>query len=181
MARVAEILSQVTPTTIIPLVSLIISLLSAAIAVASFRRSRQIQEYDYATRLQIEQEQIHAGGPRPEDAFSYSAQLVNVGLKPVEIDNIYIDYGGDTLETSWHFNVEGNSHISPSGRRRVEFSLSEKDYHATLAKFALQECLFQLRVRYFNVTGGIVEAQRKLVAIGPGGRTFYAQRGDALT
>lgn len=174
-------LNVVTPTITISLVSLIISMISAAIAVASFRRSRQTLEYDYATRLQIDQEEIRAGGVRPEDAFSYSARLVNFGQKPVEIDDIYIDYGGDTLKTSWHFNVEGNSHIPPGGERRVEFSLSKKDYEATLAKFDLKQCLFRLRVRYFNMTGGIVEAERRLISIGPGETTFYAQRGDALT
>jgi hypothetical protein len=181
MAKVAGMVSLMSPTVIISLVALIISLVSTAIAVVSFRRSRQIQEYDYATRLQIEEEEIRAGGPGPEDALSYSAQLVNFGLKPVEIDRVYIDYGGDTLDTSWHFHVEGNSHMSPGGKRRINFSLSGNDYQATLAKFDLKRCLFRLRVWYFNMTGGIVEAQRRLIAIGPGGTTFYAQWGDALT
>jgi hypothetical protein len=181
MAKVAGMVSLMSPAVIISLVALIISLVSTAISVVSFRRSRQIQEYDYATRLQIEEEEIRAGGPGPEDAFGYSAQLVNFGLKPVEIDRVYVDYGGDTLDTSWHFHVEGNSHMSPGGRRRINFSLSENDYQATLAKFDLKRCLFRLRVRYFNMTGGIVETQRRLIAIGPGGTTFYAQRGDALT
>jgi len=127
----------------------------------------------------IEGEEIR--GRRTGEVFSYSAELVNLGIKPVEIDRIYIDYGGDRLEASWHFHVEGNSRIPPGGRLRIDFSLTEKDYQATLAKFGLQQCLFRLRVRYFNIAGGTVEAQRKLMAIGPGEITFYAQRGDALT
>ena len=181
MVKIVEMLSLVTSTIVISLVSLIISVISTAIAVASFRRNRQIQEYDYATRLQIEQEEICAGAPRKGDVFSYSAELVNFGLKPVEIDRVYIDYGGDTMDRAWHFVVEGNSHISPGGKRRIDFSLSEEDYQATLAKFGLQQCLFQLRVRYFNMTGGIVEAQRRLIAMGSGSTMFYVERGDALT
>jgi hypothetical protein len=181
MAKASDLMNLLNPTVIIPLLSLVISLASAAIAIISLRRSRQIQEYDYATRLQIEEEEIRAGGHGQQKAFSYSACLVNLGLKPVEIDRVYIDYGGDTLDRSWHFNVEGNSHIPPGGKRRIEFSISEKDYQATLVKFELEECLFRLRVRYFNMTGGTVEAQRRLMTIGPGRGTIYAQRGDALT
>ena len=166
---------------IISLVSLIVSMISMAIAVASFRRTRQAQAYDFATRLQIENEEIRGAGHRPEDVFAYSAHLVNHGLKPVEIDRVYIDYGGDTLETSWHFHVDGNSQIAPGGSRRIDFSLTERDYQATLANFGLQQCLFRLRVRYFNTTGGQVEAQRKLMSIRLGETTFFAQRGDALT
>jgi hypothetical protein len=181
MAKILGMIGLMSPTVIISLVALIISLVSTGIAVVSLRRSRQIQEYDYATRLQIEEEEIRALGPGPEDVFSYSAQLVNFGLKPVEIDRVYVDYGGDTLDTSWHFHVEGNSHMAPGGKRRINFSLSENDYQAALAKFDLERCLFRLRVRYFNMTGGIVEAQRRLISIGPVGTMFYAQRGDALT
>ena len=167
--------------TVTSIIALVIALTSAAIAVASFRRSGQVQEYDYATRLQIEQEEIREDGLRSENAFSYSAQLVNSGQKPVEVDCIYIDYGGNTLGTSYHFHVDGHSHIAPSDKRPIKFSLSKKDYRATLAKFDLGECLFRLRVRYFNITGGIVESQRILVGIGPGSTTHYVQRGDALT
>ncbi len=181
MVKIVEMLSLATPTIVISLVSLIISMISTAIAVASFRRNRQIQEYDYATRLQIEQEEIWAGGQGTGDVFSYSAELVNFGLKPVEIDSLYIDYGGDTMDRAWHFVVEGYSHISPGGKRRIDFSLSEEDYQATLAKFGLQQCLFQLRVRYFNMTGGIVEVQRRLIAIEPNSIMSYVVRGDALT
>lgn len=166
--------------TLISLVSLILSLISLAIAVVSLRRTRQIQMYDYATRLQIEDEQIYGSGHGP-DVFTYSAQLANMSSKPVEIDRIYVDYGGETLDTSWHFHVEGSCHIAPGGRRRIEFSLSKNDYEATLAQFGLEQCFFRLRVRYFNLTGGIVEAERRLMAIGPERVMFYAQRGDALT
>lgn len=181
MAKVVDLLSLITPTLIIAVVSLIVSLISTTIAVVSFRRTRQIQAYDYATRRQVDEEVIGVGGPRSEDAFSYSAQLVNLGLKPIAIDSIYMDYGGETLDTSWHFYIEGSCYIPPSGKRRIKFSLSNKNYQAALEKFQVKRCLLQLRIRYFNMTSGIVEAQRRLMAIGPHEKTFYVQRGDALT
>lgn len=166
---------------VVSIVALSLSLVSTAIALASFRRSRQVQEFDYATRLQVEQEKIREGGSRPEDAFSYSARLANRGLKPIKIDCVYIDYGGNTLETSLKHLVHGSSHIGPSSELPIEFSLSEKEYRSALAKFNLAECMFRLRVRYVNMTGGVVETQRVLMAIGPGSTTIYAHFGDALT
>ena len=170
-----------TPSFIISIVSLVVSLISTAIAVLSFRRTRHAQEYDYSARVQIDNEKIITGGPGKGDAFTYSADLVNVGVKPVEIDRVYVDYGGETLDTSWHFHVEGACHIPPSGKRQIKFRLSEEDYQAAMAKFELKECLLRLRVRYLSVSGGVVERERCLIAIGPDNTTFYAQRSDALT
>lgn len=181
MPRLGEVFRLVIGTIVISSVALLLSLVSTLIGVASFRRSRRVQEFDYATRLQIEQEEVRAGGRRPEDAFSYSAQLLNSGQKPVKIDCVYIDYGGNTLETSMHFLVKGDCHLSPTSKLPIEFLLSQADYRAALAKFDLGECLFRLRVRYRNMTGGVVETQRMLMAIGPGSTTVYARFGDALT
>ena len=165
----------------ISIVALSLSLVSTIVAAASFRRSRQAQEFDYATRLQVENEEVRGGGHRPEDVFSYSAQLVNHGLKPIKIDCVYVDYGGNTLESSFKHLVHGSSHIAPDGNLPVRFSLSQKKYRAALEEFSLAECVFRLRVRYVNMTGGVVQTERTLIAIGPGGTTFYARFGDALT
>src|SRR2546426_10383633 len=134
-----------TPSFIISIVSLVVSLISTAIAVLSFRRTRHAQEYDPSARVQIDNEKIITGGPGKGDAFTYSADLVNVGVKPVEIDRVYVDYGGETLDTSWHFHVEGACHIPPSGKRQIKICLSEEDYEG--AKVGLQEGLLRLRVR----------------------------------
>jgi hypothetical protein len=93
--------------------------------------------------------------------FRYSAKLVNVGLKPLRIERVYIDYGGETIDRSWHAVVDGLSDIPPGGgERQILFRLGKSDYEGTLSKFGINHCLVRLRVRYFNVTGGIVAAER---------------------
>src|SRR3989442_16000049 len=116
-----------TPSFIISIVSLVVSLISTAIAVLSFRRTRHAQEYDYSARVQIDNEKIITGGPGKGDAFTYSADLVNVGVKPVEIDRVYVDYGGGTRDKLWHFFFLRGCHISPKGKRQVKFLFSRKE------------------------------------------------------
>lgn len=168
-----------TPTLIIALVSLALSLISTCIAVVSFLRTRQVQNYDYATRLQLEDEDIQGNGQ--EDVFRYSANLVNLGIKPIQVDHIYVDYGGESDSSYSKFHVEGRFHLPPSGKRTIRFSLSRGDYEEVLKRFSLEQCLFRLRVCFLNTTGGTVETTRRLMALGPGKVTMYAQRGDAIT
>src|SRR2546426_12744514 len=122
-----------TPSFIISIVSLVVSLISTAIAVLSFRRTRHAQEYDYSARVQIDNEKIITGGPGKGDAFTYSADLVNVGVKPVEIDRVYVDYGGEELDTSWPCYFVGGWHISPSGERTHKFVLFDEAITGTKA------------------------------------------------
>jgi hypothetical protein len=64
------------------------------VARARLSRSRQ---RDYAVRLQVRDEEPRLALLRtPQVLFVYSAAVVNVGLKPVRIENIFIDYGGET-------------------------------------------------------------------------------------
>ena len=168
-----------TPAIVIAIISLVLSVISTSIAVVSFRRTRTFQSYDYAPRLQLDNETIR-GGSGPE-AFYYSAELVNAGMKPVEVRAIYIDYGGESEGTYYKFHVEGLFHLPPNGRRNIYFSMSRQDYEGMLGKFNLEQCIFRLRVCFSNTTGGLVETTRKLMGLGPATTTAYAQRGDALT
>jgi len=170
-----------TPALIIALISLGLSLISTGIAVASFRRTRQIQNFDYATRLQLEDESILGSGYGPDDAFCYSANLVNLGLKPIQVDHVFVDYGGELEKTYFKFQVEGRFHLPPGGKRAILFSLAQKDYEEVRKRFSLEQCLFRLRVCFLNATGGTVETTRKLLSVGPGKVTMYAQPGDAIT
>ena len=104
---------------------------------------------------------------------------MNFGIKPIQVD--HVDYGGESEGDYYKFHVEGRFHLPPSGKRTVRFALSRKDYEEVLKKFNLEQCLFRLRVCFLNATGGTVEATRKLLALGPGKVTMYAQRGDAIT
>jgi len=167
-------------TVILSVLSIVVSLVSTGIAIASFRRSRKLQNFDYATRLQLGDEAIIDGGPDPLDVFSYSAQLENHGLKTVQVERVYIDYGGDSRGSGYKHCVEGRFHLSPNAKRLIQFALKKPEYQDALEKFKIHECFFRLRVRYMNATGGVVETSRRLLAIG-NRHTFYAQKGDALT
>lgn len=168
-----------TATTTIAISSLLLSVASTFIAIASYWRTRKIQAYEYATRLQLDNENIIGGGGQHQ-AFGYSADIVNAGLKPVELSNVFIDYGGTSNGTYYKFNVVGLSYLPPGGKRAIDFYLSRKDYEEVLSKFSLPRCLIRLRVCYLNPTGGTVEATRNLIALGPSETTMYAQRGDAI-
>lgn len=167
-------------TTVLSMLSMLLSLVSTGIAIASFRRSRKLQGFDYATRLQLGDEEIIDGGLGALDVFSYSAQLENHGLKPVQVEGVYIDYGGDSPESCFKHNVEGRFHLAPNAKRLIRFALKKPDYQDALDKFKIHECFFRLRVLYMNSTGGVVETNRRLLAIGER-HTFYVQKGDALT
>lgn len=166
----------------------LVSLLAFVVSLLAWRTSRRAtdiaaraEEYDYAIRLQVrdEQSQVLNG---PEDMFRYSAKLINGGLKPVRIDRVFVDYGGDTRETSWHAEIDGLSDVPPGGDRPVNFRLRKNDYESTLSKFGLEKCFVRLRVRYFNLAGAVEEAERPLIVLGPGrATTFYSQRDEALT
>ena len=168
-----------TPALTVALVSIVLSLISTGIAVASFLRTRRIQDYEYASRLQLEDEHVEGNGQ--ENAFRYTATLVNFGTKPIQVDHIYVDYGGEAEGAYYKFHIEGRFHLPPSGRRAIRFALPRKDYEEALRKFNLEQCLFRLRVCFLNATGGTVETTRKLLALGPGKVTSYVQRGDAIT
>jgi len=163
---------------IIAIISLALSVISTGIAVASFLRTRKFQAYEYATRLQLESENIQ-GGSGPE-AFRYSADIVNLGIKPVEVREVCVDYGGQREGSFYKFHVEGLFYLSPNGKRNIGFSLSKDRYEEVLSKFGLEQCLFRLRVCFINATGSTVEATRNLMGLGNGTTTIYAQRGDAI-
>ena len=162
----------------IAIISLALSLVSTGIAVASFFHTKNLQSYEYAARLQLENERIVGG--RGPDVFHYSAELVNFGIKPIEVRDIWIDYGGSSDGKYYKFNVEGSFYLPPGGKRNVDFGLSKQRYEEVLGKFELEECLFRLRICFANATGGTVESTRNLMGLGPGKTTMYAQRGDAV-
>src|SRR5438094_5072001 len=103
-----ELFKVLTVSNVTAVVAIVISFLAWRIARRSAGIAARAAAYEYAIRLQIRDQQIAAVNG-PADVFRYSAQLVNVGPKPVRIDRVYIDYGGETLDTSWHHVVDGLS------------------------------------------------------------------------
>jgi hypothetical protein len=164
-------------------IALFLSYRAWRIAQRASRRAERAEVYDYAVRLQVRVEEPGLGVLRtPQALYSYSAAIVNVGLKPVRIEHIYIDYGGETFDTSWHRVVDGRSDVPPQGERHIAFELRVDDYEETLKKFNITKLFVRLRVEYVDVEGKVVEAERPLIAFDPQRHPIsYFQRGDALT
>jgi hypothetical protein len=163
-------------------IALIVSYLAWRTAQRASRRAERTEMYDYAVRLQVRHDWSAPPRVSPFVLFSYSAAMVNVGLKPVRIENIFIDYGGETFDTSWHRVVDGRCDVPPQGERRIKFELRMDDYEETLKKFNLTRLFVRLRVEYVDVSGKIVEAERPVISFdSQRNLIYYAQRGDALT
>jgi hypothetical protein len=103
-------------------VALILSSLAWRAAKRASRRAERAEVYDYAVRLQVRDEERGLGQRNTPQFFllRYSAAVVNVGLKPVRIETVYIDYGGETFDTSWHHVVDGRSDVPPQGEVKFE-------------------------------------------------------------
>ena len=165
-----------------------LSVLAVIVSILALRTARKgaavaarSAKYDYTVRLQIQDEKI-AANQSEKQVLGYSAKLVNAGLKPVRIDRMFIDYGGQVLDRCFHAVIDGKSDIAPTGERLISFKLRQSDYEEALRKFAIKACFVRLRVRYINVNDEIEEAERNLIVLTPdGGTVFYASRGEALT
>lgn len=166
--------------TTLAILSLILSVVSTMIAIASFRRAKIFQEYDYAVWLQLGEEKIVGGGRDADDAFTYSAQLENSGLKPVHIESINLDYGGDSHDRCFTRTIGGEFYLPANGNRKFECVVSKRDYAKALAQFQLEQCQFRLRIRYFNATNQILETVRNIIARGSVGYTLYMQKGNVI-
>lgn len=93
-----------------------------------------------------------------------------------------VDYGGETLDTSFHAVVDGTSDIPPNAERLVNYRLTRRDYDEVMERFRLGRCFVRLRVRYLNADGDTVEADRPLIAIGPeDGVTFFGYGTSTLS
>lgn len=171
-----------TLMTYLPVVSLVVSFVSAGIAVASFNRTRKLQEFDYAARLQVADESIYGQGPGPDDAFTYEANIENRGQKPVKVDSVYLDYGGkESLNKRLKHYVEGEFYLGAGEKRKISFRLRKNDFNEALKKFEIDQCYFYLRVRFFSPTGTIIETTRPLMGLGENSNTIFARKGEILS
>lgn len=166
----------------LPVVSLVIFLVSVGIAFAKFWRTRRLQKFDYAARLQLADESLYGQGPGENNAFTYEANLENRGLKPVRIDSVYLDYGSkDAHDRRYKHHVEGEFYLGVTEKRKVSFQLTKKNFHETLQKFGIDQCYFYLRVRFHTSTGTIVETRRPLIGLGENSTIIFAHKGEILS
>lgn len=181
MCFICDILNKYW-TTIFTIFPIGISIVALSISILSFVRSSRYQSYDYSERLQILNECISQSSPSFTNAFSYSAKIENRGLKPVEIDNVWIDYGSqDEIKKRLKHNITGRFYLSPSQAKEITFQLDRKDMKETMERFNINKCIFFLRVEYKTVYGKITCAVRLIGGYEGNSCIFFAQRGDPLT
>lgn len=168
----------------IPIVALFISLASFAISVASYRRSGALQDFDYAARMQVVDEQIGSSSPSLKDrpAFSYAAAIENRGAKPVKISDIYLDYGHKENERKRiKFHLEGETYLPPGAKHAVAKSVSWEDVNSLKEKFGIGECFFFLRIVFIDAKSRKRETARILSGFDGDTTVMFAQRGDVLS
>ncbi len=185
-------------------ISTILSGTAIVISVYSLYIARRYQTFDYEPRLQILDELIQSSriigkttytslmGQEPladdinvetlqrksPSAFGYSARLVNMSDKPLQINKILMKYG-DRIDQKRQVNyvIDGQSYLRSGDDRGLVFEIDQDEMAQFQQRFEIDECFFTLRVQYFTASGKIVEATRELGSP----KTMIAQRGVTLT
>ncbi|MBF8302259.1 MAG: hypothetical protein HW396_540 [Candidatus Dadabacteria bacterium] len=158
------------------------SIVSSMLSLLFGFANRQYQRFDYAVRLQVTDENRTfrtASFPVP---FSYTTKVQNKGLKPVDIDRIYIDYGSkDDSNKRCRHNIQGRFYLSPGEYKEIKFNLSWSDLQSTKQQFEINQCVFFLRVVYHTPQGKAATAIRSLGGYDRDMTLYVVQRGDTLT
>lgn len=164
---------------VLPIASIILSVISVFIAVWSFLRTRQLQEFEYAPRLQlINMKQAFSTGK----VFDFAAGLKNYGVKPVKIDRVYMDYGSKEYpDKRLHHEIEGDFYLSSEEEREFQFHLSKGDAEKTMKDFSTNSCMFYLRILYYDRKGKVREIIRDLGGYNRESAVFIVPRGETLT
>lgn len=166
---------------ILTIISLFIAAGLAVLAFVQHQRLIKYQDFEYAIRLQLQDENISFSSIASQSAFRYTSKIVNSGTKTTEIDNVYIDYGSDDdPEKRFKHIVEGKFYLRPDDHREIEFNLTHSELEDTMQKFELRQCLFSLRVVYHEVTGKITQSARHLGNFGGEGIIFVAHHSSVL-
>ncbi|HEY0072139.1 MAG TPA: hypothetical protein VGE04_19425 [Chloroflexia bacterium] len=147
--------------------SLVISMLALLLSVFSLYRTWRYEEFEYAPRIQISDEEIGLGSLSLPDAFSYKAKITNKGTKPAYIDRVYVSYGSrEDLKKRFHFVITGKQHLSPGESVDVDFHLSTIDMEEAMRKLGIDECMFFIRVLHRTAKGKIIEEGHGLAGFG---------------
>ena len=168
----------------IPIAAIIVSLISLLISFASYRRSKIFQDYEYAPRLQIVNEEVVGGSPSLPDrpAICYKAEIENRGSKPVKIDSIYLDYGDrNDANKRMKCHIEGEIFISPGKSHLVSKEIAWKSVEEMKKRFNINQCHFFFRIVYHLANNEIQETSRALFGFDGVSTIINVQKGDCLT
>ena len=174
-------------TTLITILFIAFSILASSFGIYRehlYRESqKKYQDYEFATRLQILDEQIHEGSSSIKDrpALSYQARIQNRGMKSVKVDRVYIDYGDESDSSKrMKYVIEGEVFLSPGQILEVKKEITWTDVEEMKKRFNINQCIFFLRVVYHSPDGQIRETTRPLCGFDGNDRISYAQRGNCL-
>jgi len=168
----------------LPFIAVTISLISLFISILSFHRTKQIQDYEYLTRLQIFNEEVKAGHPSRSNqpALSYKATIENRGSKPIKIAKICIDYGDYTdTQKRIKYHVIGENYLRPGQTISFSKEITWKDIDEMKKRYNIDHCTFFLRTAYYTLNNDLKETTRKLLTFKANGIIFYAQKGNSIT
>jgi len=167
--------------TVVAVISLVVAVISLVVSIRANRRSARYQDFEYAPRLHVEDEDVRMATRSFPTAFHYRADLVNRGLKPVDVSRVIMDCGGaDESSKREHHVVQGRFTLSPGGKREVSFDFSWEAVDDLRRRLDLTECAFLLRIRYEPPSGGVSEVQRRLGGVNGETLGFAVPDGERL-
>jgi hypothetical protein len=178
-----ETVSQVAPY--LPVPAFIVSLVSIWIAYKSFQRTKVFQEYEYAPRLQLNEEEGVAFASQTLvhlPAIRYKADIENRGSKPVEIASIYLDYGArDDPDKRMKYSVAGKMYLSAGQKYEIDVQRSWNDIADMKERFNIDQAMFFLRVSFYRPNGNLEESVRSLGGYDDSTTVFVPQRSTTLS
>jgi len=177
-----ETVSQLVPY--LPIPALLVSLVSIGLAYISFRRTKIFQEYEYAPRLQLNEEgtELSSQSLVNTPAIRYTAEIENRGSKPVQIKSIYLDYGArDDAEKRMKYSVAGEMYLNTGQKYELEVERSWTDIAEMKERFSINQAMFFLRVSFYRPNGNLEESIRSLGGYDDSTTVYNSQRKTTLT
>jgi hypothetical protein len=158
----------------------IISMISIWRTIIFNKRLQLYQEYEYSSRLQLGDEKVIFGDINRDDfGIKYSAILENRGMKTVDIDNIYMDYG-DGINKQFKQSIEGNFYLRPEQKREINVTVPRKGIDDMKRRYDTDDVMFSFRVVINEPGGKKVERLRKVGGFNGRHLVIIVQKGNVL-
>ncbi len=141
------------------------------------------QDYDYAIRLQLSNERIIFGRKEIDDdpVLTYSATLENSGMKTIDVDSVYMDYGdGMDLNKRMKHVIEKSFFLKSGQQKDIHVAILWKDIDAMKKRFNVDEAMFFLRVVVNSPNGVKKESVRKFGGFNGESFIMVVPRGNIL-
>lgn len=160
--------------------SFVVSIVALVLSFVSLRRSSKLADFEFATRLVVENEEVITFTPSFPKALQYSADITNEGLKPADILSGWISYGSKDGSKRVKHNILGETVIAPGKRRQVQFEMNWMDLRKLMTEHNISRVHFELILDYRKHDGEVVTKTRNIVTLSDEQTVAYAHRGDRL-